>query len=303
VRKEESVMSVAPKEAGPTTKTLAFEVDGVVTRTPVAIAYVWEDGLDVHFLEKGTGCQDGADVNDTYADFAINEQPAYAMTRGAKTGVAVAIGPRTVPQWEASVIIEPIANVVAGARTVGELWFDRPGEKMRASGAFELVVCDLEPAHEYRVVASTAPLAKLAGNIGGKAFTLGTAVAVVRHDDEGAQDYVESIELFEKPGLDCTKWSGERTSMAQKIAATEIGGAGAKQGFLGSAQSIHGKIFSETASSPLTYLFPSWVSFSAFDLAAGKVAGTMSLAWGREAKTAAGTGRVEGEFLAIVCPG
>jgi hypothetical protein len=89
-----------------------------------------------------------------------------------------------------------------------------------------------------------------------------------------------------------------------KIAATNIGGAGARRPLLGSPQSILGRLRAGPSMVPTDDLGSSWVSFRDLDLTAGKVQGTMHIEYGGaslEMMAMAFAGIVEGDFTAIVC--
>jgi hypothetical protein len=302
-RREESVPPApSAKDAGPLRPPLTFEWKGEVTRAPHARIYFFANATRIELYASPAPCNQGDEGPTAVTQLLLQGAPAESFAAGAETGVEVPYSNwLTIYRRHASLTLEPVTALQPGKHVAGQLAYDVPHTKegrAKASGWFDAEVCVFEQRHD----AHAKPPAKtmLTGNTGTDPFTLGTAIAVVRHDAEMDADYVDRIELFTKEHLDCATWATHRTT-ARFYAATDIGGASRHHPLVGSAQSFEGTR-DGVALKHLSFAFPNWVVFRSFDTTIGnELEGTMSFAWGTEAKTVAGTGRLEGDFTATIC--
>jgi hypothetical protein len=304
VRRDEAVTTPSAKDAAPPRAPLTFDFAGVKTLAPYGIVNVTDRSTHVTLYASPMTCEAAEESGGVHSvgSFASGGgAPALALEAGVPTGVMLWTEHRFAFPYQVTAQLDPVGEVRVGAHFVGKLSLDLPGPSTgpaKASGWFDAIVCLVED-RRWKTIPSLAGK-NAAGNAGAKPYTLGSAIAVVRHDGELGDDFIHRIEMFEKKDLDCVSWAAQRKA-TPFFGMRDIGGAAHDHPLIGSPQTFEGTR-DGIVEEQLWFPFPNWLVFRRFDTKIGsKLEGTMSFAWGTEAKTKDGTGRIEGDFTATVC--
>lgn len=213
---------------------------------------------------------------------------------------------------EAALTLEPF-ELVEGAAVAGSLAFDvgysaarddkTPRLVYRGAGRFSAPLCkDWNGFKALGGVPADAGASPFAGTFGGDSFTYQRALAIVMKDAQSDEDYLDSIELYDDPQVDCkTRFDKKKT--AKVVVFSSIGGGGAKHPLTG-PQSADASFSVPAGGGARVRAFASrraWVSFDALAFKGGDaLTGTLFAESSSTAKPA-DAAKMAGTVKATVC--